>query len=143
MQKVNDELQKPKGNWKSTLFGIGWVVAIIIAIYFLIRPEPVIPLPPGWTIWSETGASRTILPKDDIVYIGGVKGLYVIDSSDNAARVMIDGAPGAEIVNAVLEDRNGALWVCMDEGLAIRKDDIWNYLTDKDGLPKGRVASIA
>ncbi len=139
-ENLKPETQKP--NWKNVLIVLIWFGAIVGAFIFLSRPKPFPPPPPGWTIWRELGSTRAVLLLEDAIYAGGVEGLFFIDPDDSVEKINIPKITGIPIVNAIIRDRNGAIWVCMDQGVGILQEDGWTILREGDVLPDGRVASI-
>ena len=132
-----------RGRRSSFLPALLLLGGVAAALTLLLRREETPPPPPGWTVWRETGATRAVLPLEHGTYAGGVRGLFFLENGGAPARMDVPGVRGVPVVNALGRTGDGDLWVGMDQGLGILENGTWTLLTEEDGLPRGRVASMA
>ncbi|WP_456461799.1 sensor histidine kinase [Reichenbachiella sp.] len=82
----------------------------------------------------------TIYTKDNSVYIGTLNGINVIENSQ------ITSIPAFEqdIINDIIVDDFGILWVGTERGIVRfnTKDNIYDFFSEKDGLPGKRVIDL-
>jgi ligand-binding sensor domain-containing protein len=122
---------------------MGWVIAFAAALAWLSHPVPDTPPPPGWRNWKEVGAVKALSVDGGGVFAGGPRGLFYLNSQGMVKPLEIPGVNKPFMVNALLMDADGVLWVGHDQGLSRRVETKWRTLTRVNGLPSEHVLALA
>jgi len=118
-------------------------VAGLVVLYLLCREQGPLPVPPGWTLWPEPGATLAVVVAPDGTYAGGTRGLFRLTARGPAERITIPGTRGTIVVSSILVDGSGTLWVGHNQGLSVRTSGVWQTLSETDGIPSRYVTSLA
>ena len=119
-----------------------WIAVFIIALAWLLRPEQEMPIPSGWQRYPQTGAVYTLIPYEDGVLAGGVRGLWYSDGSTTISFAPSELPEGVMVVTLTNTPDRG-LWVGHSEGLSVFQKGEWQHWNSSDGLPKPPIQSIA
>jgi ligand-binding sensor domain-containing protein len=129
--------------WKRHVASLGLIGIIVSGLVYIYRPERVAPLPSGWTLWEQPGATSGIAMTPEGIFAGGTRGLVMLHEGRTATSVKLPGTNGSLLINAILLDRKGVLWVGHNQGVSIRAASGWETLAEADGLPHRNVSAIA
>lgn len=129
--------------WQHGAIFLAWLGALAGGLAYLNRPGAAAAVPAGWQVWPQPGPTLALALTPHGAYCGGRRGLFRLGPGDSATPVAIPGRSTNAPVEALLLDRNGALWVGHEQGLSIRTASGWTTLTERDGLPHRRVRALA
>ncbi|QGY38692.1 hypothetical protein GM415_00560 [Pseudodesulfovibrio cashew] len=123
------------GRLKGPMLSLLWVAMLAGAAVYLVDPGGPPEPPAGWKVWRDIGGIRALAPFGDGVYAGGLVGLFRLDDNGGAALVEIPGQESNLLVNALLDDGSGRLWVAHAGGLSVLEGKRWRSFTMEEGLP--------
>ncbi|MCK5069953.1 MAG: hypothetical protein KAR01_05410 [Desulfocapsa sp.] len=121
------------------------VFALFLGIFLLGRFYLTqIEMPSGWNHWPKLKATFAIVETDNGVLVGSLKGLFLIHDDGSVESVKIPGLKNTQTppVNALLIDKNGALWVGHNLGLSVRINSKWTTINESDGIPHHSIACL-
>jgi ligand-binding sensor domain-containing protein len=126
---------------------VGLVFAVVFAaalwadrvIYrVLINPPP----PSGWTVITPPVNVMTLERQGDIVWAGGMDGVFALDASTKTLIRTIDSDPPLSYVKDIQVDGAGGIWIAHFDGLSHWDGDTLTTYTTADGLPDNRVNAL-
>lgn len=116
--------------------------AIVGLAVLLGRSAPGTPPPQGWRVLRPPGEVSALALQGDTVWTGGRDGLVAFDRRTAEVKPLPSGEPGLRYVSDLLADRQGALWVAHQSGLARFDGSRWQALGPDDGLPAGPATAV-
>ena len=121
----------------AALAAMGLLIAIAAVGLWLAREKP----PPaprlaGIETALEDQECACLLPDGEVIYVGGVDGLYLLDAATLAyqEKLEIPGGPALQLVSALHITPDGALWVAHNRGISVRLHGVWRTFGKADGL---------
>jgi ligand-binding sensor domain-containing protein len=89
------------------------------------------------------GAVKALATGEEGVFVGGPHGLFHLTAQGLSRPIELPGLKSTVMINALLLDKNGVLWVGHDQGLSYRMRKKWYILTRVNGLPSKKVLALA
>lgn len=98
--------------------------------------------------WNETSGLSGVVysltqTTDGFLWVGTSTGLYRFDGLKFEPFLRSIGGPPIQEVRALLATSDGGLWVGYRNGVAFLKEDTTAFYAEEQGLPYGRVTSLA
>ena len=85
---------------------------------------------------------RLLVARNGVVWLGHYRGAITVLSNGSTRHYDVRDGLGTGPVQALYEDREGAVWVGTGDGLSRFRDARWTKWTTAEGLPDGGVQSI-
>jgi len=125
-----------KGRFTVITIIAGFVMITGSVVLWSARDIPVIPRLEGIEVALADRECSCLLPDGDLIYVGGVDGLYLLDAAtlNFIEQVEIPGGPVLQLVSALYKAPDGSLWVAHNRGISVRKDGSWRTYGISDGL---------
>jgi ligand-binding sensor domain-containing protein len=120
------------------LIGIMIIFMILFILNFVFGLVEIERVPAGWKIIRPPNEVSSIAIDNETIWTGGKDGVILIDRKTGQRIPLAAGAPKFGYVRGLLKDRQGAIWVAHDAGLALYFQGNWTTYDQQ----VGRAASL-
>lgn len=103
---------------------------------------PQVPLPHGWAVAPQPGATLCLAIEGETVWAGGKNGLHRIDRKTGAWVEAVDLGDPSIHIRSLAVDADGALWIGHVDGLIRLANGAREAFGESDGLPNKRVNAL-